>query len=96
MIDFLLNEDIKYLDCSDKSLWDNVLYAYYLGYYKCYYPLEFYKVFFEIEEYYLNGKVINKGYEAVKSRILELNDVAIETEIIPRKKALMRLLKKKA
>lgn len=88
VIDFLLNEDIKYLDCSDKSLWDNVLYAYYLGYYKCYYPLEFYKVFFEIEDYYLNDKVINKGYEAVKSRILELNDVAIETEIIPRKKSI--------
>ena len=84
VIDFLLNEDIKYLDCSDKSLWDNVLY----GYYKCYYPLEFYKVFFEIEDYYLNDKVINKGYEAVKSRILELNDVAIETEIIPRKKSI--------
>ena len=45
-------------------------------------------MFFEIEDYYLNDKVINKGYEAVKSRILELNDVAIETEIIPRKKSI--------
>lgn len=87
-IDFLLNEEIKYRNCNDKRLWDNVLYAYYLGYYKYYYPLEFYKVIFENEEYYLNPKVIKKGYQTVKKRLLELNDVTIENDIIPRKKSI--------
>lgn len=86
--DFILNEKIKYRECNEKRLWNIVLYAYYLGYYKCYFPLEFYKVFFEIEMYYLNVEIINKGYESVKQRLLELNDVIIDNDIIPKKKSI--------
>lgn len=87
-LDFILNEEIKYRNCEEKRLWDNVLYAYYLGYYKLYYPLEFYKVFFEIEMYYLNIDVINNGYESVKNRILKLNDIDITRDIVPKKKSI--------
>lgn len=86
--DFILKEKIKYRNCEEKRLWDSVLYAYYLGYYKLYYPLEFYKVLFDIDLYYLNVEIINKGYEAVKNRILEINDVDISKNIIPKKKSI--------
>jgi len=95
IIDFFLNEEIKYHDITEKRLWDEVLYAYYLGYYKYYYPLEFYKVLFDNVHYYLNLKIIKQGFKKVKSRILELNDVAIENDIIPRKKTIKEIAEEK-
>lgn len=72
----------------EEELWNEILYAYYLGYYKYYYPLEFYKVIFENEQYYLNSKIIQQGIYGVRRKILELNDVSIENGIIPRKKTI--------